>query len=560
MQAITIAVGKNGINFFAQHYLSATLSNLLAQLAPPNKTIGVPNFNYSSGQDWWEYSNVSIGLSNGSLRNFSAAFQNVIQGVSQDGKNTPVFTLNFNANNFSAFYNWLENFHYKHHYVEMDGKIPVWKVAEGDSSNPYSYQPLMNLTAAIIVQFLYENSNWDVTVYGTSADGKVTQDNIPSNSILNGQDNSCAGSHIDGATQQAIDAIDFATPVNNLIKGIIKTIPGSGNLGSGIIYDFSLGDSGLKFPNNDGIQMGVKGGASYNGTAFSGVTPPSLPMPVPPADTDSHHLNMYVSNYEVDALHWAFWKAGKLNVVVNPADLHDPGALKVATYVNLEKSLKPFQAFAMQAQISPTAAPVTTFQLVWEFTAAALSTLQKQLPPNVYNLLSGLQGNAYTSKSALEQDLTGATIPNSYFPAIEKATQAMGMVVTSNLNFDLIIENQQPNPPDIKFSLARTDILTKLGLGIGGNNAQTLQYDFLNVNFNATFISSTVPGFQGATFGNIVFPIAGEPRYAEVLAEMGKTGAPLPIMADFQFDFTSAQVSIQESYVSILASVLYKNK
>ena len=89
--------------------------------------------------------------------------------------------------------------------------------------------------------------------------------------------------------------------------------------------------------------MGVAGGASYNGTPFSGGTPPQLPLPAPLAETDTHHLTMYVSNYEINALLWAFTQAGKLNLTLNPTDLPDPAVLKVATYVRNAKALAPYQ-------------------------------------------------------------------------------------------------------------------------------------------------------------------------------------------------------------------------
>ena len=68
-----------------------------------------------------------------------------------------------------------------------------------------------------------------------------------------------------------------------------------------------------------------------------------------------------------------------------------------------------------------------------------------------------------------------------------------------------------------------------------------------------------MPGFiGGGYFSGVVWQQAGEPESEKALAEMGGTGVPLPIMADFQFDFTNAELSLQEGYISILASVLYK--
>ncbi|HEX8734773.1 MAG TPA: hypothetical protein VF721_05575 [Pyrinomonadaceae bacterium] len=553
MRAITIAIGKTGIDFFAQKLVVKKLVNTLSALKPPDKTINIGGFVYDDWSLEFKAESIIVYLTQGKLLNFSPKFQSFAQ---QDSGN---FSLTIAANNFTAQYNWEEKYNYFTQNSGPRGGHPTWSTPE-PKDKTFGFTPAFPvLTLTVPLRFEY-NNGWEIVVLAPTANTPNIKANVPSDSILQYQEG-IYRHNVSDASASSVSAIDFSQPVRQLIGGIVADIPASGNLGNGIVYDFSLGDNGLKFTGSDGIQMGVKGGASYNGTAFSGDATPTLPLPVPPADTDSHHLNMYVSNYEIDALYWTYWKAGKLNVVVNAADLQDPNILKVKTYTSSEKSLKPFQSFAMQAQISPFAAPASAFQTVWVLTTAVMDRLTSKLPSTIWNLLNGLQGNAYASQSSLETDLTGATIPSSDFQTIEKEAQSMGMVVTSSLNFDLIIQTFQPNPPDIKFSVTRTDILSNLRLGVGANKTQTLQYDFTNITFSTTFNSSTVPGFSGGEyFSNTVWQQAGEPQYEKALAEMGGTGVPLPIMADFKFDFENAELSIQQGYVSILASVLYKNK
>ena len=554
MQAITIAIGKTGIDFFAQKLVAKELVTALSALTPPDKEIRIDTLQIGLSSA----NNIDIRLRWGKLNNFAPAYQSVSQQ-----KSSGVFSLILSANEFSAQYNWYETYQWiSCSFIPNAGTVCQDPVNEQGS---YNYTPDFSnfiVTVPLKFQFNSTKQDWEVVVLSSTANPPSATANIPPDSIIQGEDRGCFSSHVSDATATAVASIDFGTPVGNLIKNVVTSIPDSGNLGNGIIYDFSLGDSGLLFPNNDGIQMGVKGGASFNGAAFSGVTPPKLPLPTPPSDDDTqHHLNMYVSSYEIDALYWAYWKAGKLNVVVNPTDLQDPKILKVATYISSEPALKPYHLFSMQAQISPAAAPVSTFQMVWILTETALNALKNQLPSNIWNSLNILQGNNYITQSSFEQDMTEVKIPSTYFPAIEKSIESMGMVVNSDLNFDLIIENQEPDPPDIKFTVARTDILSNLRLGVGANNTQTMQYDFTNVSFSTTFISSSVPGFVGGDyFSNTVWAQAGEPQYEKAVADMAKTGVPLPIMADFQFDFENAQLSIQQGYISILASVLYKNK
>jgi hypothetical protein len=267
---------------------------------------------------------------------------------------------------------------------------------------------------------------------------------------------------------------------------------------------------------------------------------------------------VYVSDYELNALHWAYFQAGLLAVTVEAAQLQDPDVLKCKTYVPMIPAFKPYSAFAMQAKVVPKAAPVAAFELVYQLTDAVMNQLQQQLPSNVYQQLSGLQGNAYAARADLESDLAAAGVAQTYYGTIETAAKSMGMVVTQNLEFTLTIENGVTPQPNLVFDLQRTDILQNLGLGQTAGGAQTLQYSFRRVSYAATFVSTTVPNFDKQDFGGLIWPVAGEPRYEDALAAMGKTGVPIPIMAGFQFVFQKAQLSIQQGYVSVLSQVAFK--
>ncbi|HNM25967.1 MAG TPA: hypothetical protein PKL15_11075 [Saprospiraceae bacterium] len=556
MQAISIAIGKTGINFFAQHFLSSQLEQLLTKLKPADRNISVPNFSSQNGDVTLEVSNLSIALSNGSLAGFSPAFQNLVQGLVAG---VPAFTLSFQAPGFSANYNWYEAYH-----LDTITFTPPNSVSDvpSDPRSNFAYAPgFSGMAVTIVIQFAFNSSAnaWQMTAGKGSASAQGPVANIPRNSILWTQDTRCFVGHVDETTEASITSTDFTGLINTLINGVVSSIQGSGNLGDNIVYDFTPGDDGLLFPNNDGIQIGVKGGASYNGTAFSGITPPKLPLPAPLADSDTHHLNMYVSNYEVDALTWAFTQAGKLNLVLNPTDVPDPDVLKVKTYVSYSQALEPYQYFAMQARVTQNSAPVTAFQLVYQFPQAVINTLQNQLPASVWNLLNNnIAGNNYASKSDLEANLQGIGIEAAYFPTIEDAAKTMGMVVHHNINYTLVIQTSESPQPTIVFNVTRVDILSNLLLGINANKAQTLQFVFSNVTWNCSFVSSSIPKFDGSVLDS-VWGQAGESGYATIMAELGKTGVPLPIMQGFQFDFANAELSIQDSYLSILANVQYNN-
>jgi hypothetical protein len=558
MQAITIAIGKTGINFFAQELVAKELVNLLSALKPPDRTIQVGDITWNS--DSTKATNIVIYLTQGSLSNFSPRFQSISQ---QSGG---VFPLMIGANNFSAQYAWEEHYRAYIYFPNRYGGGGSWEEALWSPvDKKFTYPPAFSgLTVTVPLQFEYDNQSqkWSI-VAGTSSGTAVSSSaKIPGDSVIQKEDQQCFSSHVSDATASAVSAIDFSSSLNKLIAGTIASIPGSGNLGNGIVYDFSLSDpSQLHFPNNDGIQMGVKGGASYNGTAFSGITPPSLPMPTPPSDGDAHQLNMYVSNYEVDALNWAYYKAGLLNLTITPQDLNDPSVLNVSDYTTLEPKLAPYSAFVMNAEIRQNSAPVTSFQAVYVYTTAAMNYLKTQLPGNVYQLVEKLPSNAFLSKAALGNFLTQATVPAQYFTTIENIGLTSAMVLKQDVAYTLLIQNGKPpnEQPNIRFSVSRTDVLTNLGLGVSSNNTQTMKFGFANAENTVAYTGSSIQGFDGKIFEEFTW-IFAEKHYADILVAMGQKGVPLPIMEDFQFDFTDARLSVQDGYISILANVLYKNK
>lgn len=553
MQAITVAIGKTGIKFFAQELVAKELVSLLSGLEPPDKKIPIPDIIFDSESE--KATNIKIYLTQGELLDFTPDFAD----ISQQTKG--IFPLTMQAGSFDAQYNWEEKWRGWVYFISRGGGGSWSEALWSPVDKNFTYKPAFSgLTVSVPLQFEYDTKNqtWSIVAGNSSGQAVPSSANIPSDSVIQEEDQKCFSSHVSDATASAISAIDFSTSLNSLISGTIASIPGSGNLGDGMVYDFSLGSSGILFPNNDGIQMGVKGGASYNGTAFSGITPPNLPLPTPPTDTDTHHLNMYVSNFEVDALNWAYYKAGKLNLLIKPQDLPDPQLLKVFTYVTYEPALKQYSAFVMYSQITQKSAPITSFQTVYLYTKGVMALLQKQLPANVYQLIQAIAGNAYLSQTEVETFLKDATVPTQYFATIEKPAKTAAMVLTQDINYTLTIQNGQPTQPDIKFSVNRTDVLTNLELGISTNKTQTMQFGFANAENTVTYESSSIPGFNGPIFEAIVWTIA-ESLYAQNLADLGKTGVPLPIMENFQFDFKNAELSIQEGFVSIQANVLFKN-
>ncbi len=561
MQAISVAVGKAGIQLFAQHIVAAHIVDLLKTLPAPDRSIPVGgrwDIPCSEFETKYEVKDgtFAITLNSGSVQNLNSK----CTAIEQDTNDLTTFQCTFESGAFSVKYRWTESY-MRNTYSYLQGIGWAWSSVK-QINNSYDYSPSFNgLTLKVKFQFKYDaGTGWEMVVQGKpTITATETSANIPTESAVLYSGNQCQFGHsASDAAVQALQNIDFNAKVGSVINGVIASIPASGDLGNGIKYDFSSGDQGLKFPAANSIQMGVKGGASYNGTVYKADKTPAVPLPVAPNDT--HDLNMYVSDFEINALNWAFFEAGKLNTIVNASDLPDPNVLKVKTYVATCPALNPYIARAMQAKVEPHAAPVASFQLVYELSTAAMAALKPLLPADVYTNLTGLEGNNYISQADLEADLTAATIPSGKFGTIENKTEVTAMVVQHDINFTLLILDGQPRQPSIIFNVKRADILGGLCLGLSHDQKkQTLQFQYHNATWKATFTSSTIPKLDGSIF-NGLWQFAGEPQYATLLVALGKSGVPLPIMEGFQFDFTNAELSPQDGYVSILANVLYKNQ
>jgi hypothetical protein len=482
MQALSLAMGPAGITYFTQQLVAQHLINALAGMTPPPKTVPVGDFNNSypdgtGGIAEDSYANVSITLSNGSLSGFKPGYQSITQ---TDGS----FQLTLLANAFTANYNWREA--YQDTYCDTDEYDNQHCQPAQDYATDLPYAPTFgSLTAVLTLGFQYDqqNNSYDVVLVAPAGGGSPVQAtpagvqaNIPASSIIQYDTTGTCGAetHIDDATMNAVSSIDWSTAISKTFGPLIESIAASGQLTPNITYNFAVGDSGLSFPGGKGLAIGITGNVAYQDTPYPGTPPVGLPVPPPP--TDHHHLQLYVSNYEIDALYWAFYQDGKLAVTVQPTDpdLPDPDVLKCKTYEALIPALKQYVTCAMKADVVPKQAPTIAFQQVWVLSTAAMATLQSQLPGTVYTMLLGLTGNGYLAEADLNNDVQAAGITEQQYPqtyqqywlAIEEAAAAAGMVMTQDLEFTLTILNNATTQPNIVFDLARTDILQNLQLGV----------------------------------------------------------------------------------------------
>jgi hypothetical protein len=548
MQALSVAIGPAGVDYFTRRLVAGDLQNYMAKTRPPDNELPIRDIKDFGFGYTVTYSKIKIFLREGSLSSFTPAFQGIDQLA--NGR----FAVVLLATNFQAHYKWHESYH--EFFCSTGGRFPVCH--GNDRTGNYDYSPAMgSLKTDLVLGFEHNRgtNTYEVKVVRATGHAADVTPNIPSRSVIQNEDKRCFTAKVSDVTAASVSKIDFNKPISQVFPPLLKSISGSGQLTPDIFYDFGVGDSGLCFPaDNKGIMIGVTGKVRYKNEEYPGTPPSALPVPPPPID--QYHLNVYVSDYEMNALHWAYFRAGLLNITVTPSQLPDPDVLKVKTYTQLIPELKPYAAFSMNAVVAPKEAPVASFQEVYEFMGDAMERLHERLPSNIYQLILNIEGDGYVSVEDLHESLRALGIPQQYDEIIQLATKERGMVSRQNIGFTLIIQNGTPEQPNIVFSVVRTDILTELGLGVT-NKAQTMKYTFKKVSSKATYVSSTIPRFPGDRI-EIIWAVAGEPRYSETLQKMGATGVPIPIMSGFQFLFQEAKLSVQTGFVSILAKVEFK--
>ncbi|TCK28605.1 LBP/BPI/CETP family protein [Ancylobacter aquaticus] len=559
VQGVTLAIGKKGIEFFSQSLVSGAAVKKLQNLTPPSNTINIPDFMDVGFGYMSSYSNFKIQLSNGRLNGFNPSYSSVAQGSG----GTPAgnqFQLILSAGGFSATFDWRETYEKYTCFNSGDMVPPSCNTTYPDKS--FSYNPgFGGMTVTVPTEFVYNATtntySFNVTAATGAASGPVA--NIPGGSAVNGQTSAgCFSTKVSDATASAISNIDFKTPISQILSGVLKSIDGNTDLGNGIKFNYALGPGGLGFPNARGVTVGTTGVASYGSEIYAGDKPPVLPIPAVPADSDDHFMNIYVSDWSINGLSWAYFKAGLLNLTLTPSDLPNPSALKAATYAAYEPAFKQYGNVALTALISPLDAPVTTFQQVWLFTTAAMTLLQSQLPASVYQMLMAFSGNAYASLSTLESAMTDTQIPPQYFATIENAVSQKGKVTNQTMELQILVENGATPRPNLVFDLQRTDIMTDLSLGTTATNAQSMMFSFANASNQVTFKSTTIPGFSKKNFGDFVWPVVGESSYATAMQGMGQRGVAIPIAQGFSFLLTHSTLSVQEGYISIATQLEFK--
>lgn len=544
MQALTIAISNDGIQFFGRELIGSILADKLRSMKIADREINIAKIDivYSTAQ------NIAIKLRNGSLLGFSPRFARVRQGAAG------AFGIDLKADDFDVRYDWNETYQYIS-CTFIAGAGVACQPWENRHRN-YSYVPrARSFKANVETLFKYNDATNAYEVQTTSSDASsdVTP-NIPSGTIINRQEQGCFTWNVSEATATAVASVDFKGAVQQVMPELIRSIQASGKLTDNITFEFALGDDKMTFP-NPGILIGATGRARWKDELYPGKVPEKVPLPTIPS---GKHLRTYISSYTVNGLYWAYFKDGQLDALVKPADLPNPDVLRVDTYVEQIESFQPYEGKVMYAHVSPKAAPSVEFQEVWLYDRAVLDALKPPaLPLDVYVAVeNAMGGKAYLTEQDARTAAARAGVSPQYVDRVVGAAKQGGMVVNADLAFRLTIQQTQPERY-LAFSVKRVDVLKDLGLG-AREQLQTLKFNFTRVSAKATFDETNIPDFDDSGFGQFIWPVVGEPRYVEAQQGLGKLGVPIPIMQGFTFRFESAELSIQRGYVSITADVAFK--
>jgi len=422
MQALTLAISSSGLRYLTQQLIVPHIVKALSKLVTPGVRITPQNFQTApdSMGIYDLYENIVVTLSGGSLSNFNPTFQGLIQGANG------LFTLQGIASNFSVNYSWNEQ--YDDYKVDTDTGTRSF-AGHPNNTCPYSMS-VDSLALSIPITLAEQGNSYTLTVGTVTATPSGLRPNFPNWTILplNG---GCLNTTVNQTTAQALETVDFETPIQMLLQNLFGTIPASGKLTPKIVFNFNEGDSPLSFPNDQGLSLGVTGNVTWEGSSYTGpTTPPKLGVP---AIDNSKHVHFYVSDYEFNELYWAFFKDGRLTTTITARAAPIPAMLNTNYYKigPLCPLYKKYPNLQMKVDVRPLAAPTVAFQTVYQLgfgDNGVLTTQEAALPTDIYNNLATLSGSVYLTPDAYTKALQATLGPagDQYLQQIQQASVVAG--------------------------------------------------------------------------------------------------------------------------------------
>ncbi len=636
MQAITLSINKKGIAYLADNIAASAAIKFISKMTPPDIAIGVDAFSPPPDMSgYYIFRNVSIRLLKGQLSQHRAVLEGIKLVKVSSGVGAK-FELCFAIKDLSAHYQWLESYHlfWK---MTRSGEHKNQVTDKGERSSRYKFSPLftsLNINAVLKFSFRAATRGYEVEESAIAARADTSRHNIPQDSILQVQPRLCFNDEVRRATTKMIDDLRLGDYLCAIFNKTFSSIPASGRLSEDMIFDFSfaseLAGTGLRYLHQkssgaEGLTFGISGGMQWLDKMGQAHTyeeaPPNVPNPPIPEEDDVFPINIYVSNYGINAALWAAYKNAEFNATLTPDDLKNPKLLHSNTYENIAPLFRYHRRIDMHLDIEPIAEPTTRFRQVLAFTAETMDLLKIKLPKEAFKKLEDLRGQTLLDSESLNQALKDSRLNAEQMTLVEDFSTTRGLILSHTVNFTITMldDNAKHHKIDYEielcaclnnFSLAPSRyLLPKLAfyrlekkgmtekplqkikplqdlvfaskelmskaiaerLGTEESEiwldnvlahavypVQTMNFDIQAIEHTRSkveLVTTTIPGFANYRIGALIWQSIGRLKYATMLAKIGQAGIPIPAIKNFNYQFDSAQLHIEDQYIAIAADV-----
>ena len=542
MQQLTAALSPQGIKNFVGEIITKLMAGSFTAPDQPDvvKDQGVPLGLCNMQVD-------SISLSGGSVTSMAATLQDVTQ------KSDGLFTVSLNASFDVAYAEWSES-----------GSItcPSGSPHSRPVKDPFDLTlsgfsfTIDSIDLSFDVQIAQSGGSFTASVSNAAESGvDVGAVKLPPDSNLHHPSLfGCINDRIDDAVKKAIAHVDFAKALQGELQTLLATIPNSGNIGHGIVYEFA--PQTVTFPGDSGIVGGVNGQVVANGVTYPVAPPADIPLPaiVPTLDFVAN-----VGTFELDALLWAFYQAGALQVTVTSGMVPNAQYLNTAFYESILPALYDFAPDApMEVQVAAAQPPTVNDAPLYMVTAQALAALAGKLPAAVLADLRPLKDVPHPDIPSFNHAVTtqvGESNAQEYGPAILAASTEIGFYVDSTWNLTVNVMKCGSAEEAFVMQVTKNDLLTNFALQAQGT-VQTLTFVFNELATTETLTSSNVAGLKTDTLKLIWFIVDG--LVDQMIQASGNKGVPLPFVRGFLFE--DAVITLQAAYVTVGSNVRFDSE
>jgi hypothetical protein len=449
-------------------------ANQLDSETPSDQTLNVgqvPDTNIS---------NYVLQLTGGSFSGASAS----LTSATQLGAGSNQFQLDFNVDITVDFANWIES---GTRTVTPFRGPPYTENFGPNNCGAFSFTASGASLSATVEIAQNAQNQWEFSFVSPDTDSSNASLSFgyPGTSVLANYTNSCSNDQIHDGMESELNNIDYSSATQDAITQILDSVTESGSLGSGIVFQWT--PNTFVFPQTSlGVQSGVTGLVTYNGTPFtppSQLTPPNLPLPSIPGGND---VQIYAADYLFTSLFWAYYSAGQLSETITAGMLTDPAILNTSYFQESIQALyQEYPDAPMEVVVEQSAAPQVTFiqgymvPAPYILTPVGLASLQSQLPKADYIALQDQVENVPFSQLAsfqglLQQVLGGdyATYGASVVTASTTATASLASQLPSTVYSALLGITNIPYPG---YNAFVTALQEALGSGPAQQYGQTIE-------------------------------------------------------------------------------------